>query len=100
MVVLLAGGIIEVGEVHMAYLFPPDVEKLVEAQMAGGGYASEDDVLREALKVLEQIVHFRPNPNARAINSLDDLRHEVQRGLDELERGEGLDADQVFDEQL
>lgn len=84
----------------MTYPFPPDVEKLVRAQMAGGGYSSEDDVLRDALKALEEIVIFRPNPNARSISSLDELRREVHRGLDELERGEGLDADEVFDELL
>ncbi len=36
----------------MAYQFPPDVEKLVHQQMEKGQYASEDDVLREALKRL------------------------------------------------
>jgi len=91
---------LELGATAMTYQFPPDLDKLVKAQLAFGGYKSEDDVLRDALKALEEIVYFRPNPNARAINSRDDLRHEVQRGLDELERGEGLDAEQVFDELL
>ncbi len=38
----------------MSYAFPPDVAKLVQEQMALGGYASEDDVLRVALTVLGQ----------------------------------------------
>ena len=36
----------------MAYQFPPDVEQLVREQMAHGGYASEDDLLRDALCML------------------------------------------------
>lgn len=41
----------------MAYQLPPDVEKLVRDQMAAGGYASEDEVLRDALKALGEFVH-------------------------------------------
>ena len=36
----------------MAYQFPPDVEQLVTQRMAAGGYATEDDVLRDALRAL------------------------------------------------
>ena len=38
----------------MAYQFPPDVEQLVTQRMASGDYASEDDVLRDALKALAE----------------------------------------------
>ncbi len=38
----------------MAYQFPPDVEELVRRQMQSGEFASEEEVLREALRVLEQ----------------------------------------------
>lgn len=41
----------------MAYQFPPDVEKLVRDHMATGGYASEDEVLREALHAFGEFVH-------------------------------------------
>ncbi len=41
----------------MAYQFPPDVEKLVREHMAAGGYASEDEVLRDALQALGEFVH-------------------------------------------
>jgi len=43
----------------MAYQFPPNVEKLVKEQMAVGGYASEDDLLRDALDALQQFAHSR-----------------------------------------
>jgi Arc/MetJ-type ribon-helix-helix transcriptional regulator len=39
----------------MAYQFPPDVERLVKEQMAGSAYDSEDEVLRDALRVLREL---------------------------------------------
>lgn len=38
----------------MGYQFPPDVEELVNRRMASGGYATEDDVLRDALHALAE----------------------------------------------
>jgi putative addiction module CopG family antidote len=38
----------------MAYQFPPDVEQLLRDRMASGNYASEDEVLREALQALAE----------------------------------------------
>ena len=38
----------------MTYAFPPDVEELVAGRMAAGGYATEDDVLRDALRALAE----------------------------------------------
>lgn len=43
----------------MVYHFPPDVEKLVREQMAIRGYASEDELLRDALEVLGQFACTR-----------------------------------------
>lgn len=84
----------------MPYQFPPDVERLVKDHLAQGGYTSEDDVLRDALRALEEISYFRPDPNAGRISSFEALRHEVGRGLEELDRGEGRDSDEVFAELL
>jgi Arc/MetJ-type ribon-helix-helix transcriptional regulator len=83
----------------MAYQFPPDVDQLLKERMATGGYTSEDDVLRDALRALEEMTYFRPRPNAAKL-SFEQLRSEVRRGLDQLDRGEGRDADEVFDELL
>ncbi|MBS0207720.1 MAG: hypothetical protein JSS27_02080 [Planctomycetes bacterium] len=41
----------------MSYQFPPDLEKLVQDRMAAGGYASEDEVLRDALRALGAFDH-------------------------------------------
>ncbi|MBY0587181.1 hypothetical protein K2X85_08395 [bacterium] len=38
----------------MAYQFPPDVEELVRKQMQSGEFASEDDLIREALRTLDR----------------------------------------------
>ena len=66
----------------MAYQFPPDVEKLVREQMVAGDYGSEDDLLRDALKTLEEhrqmIVYDDPAVLAG-----------VQQGLDEMQQGQG-----------
>ncbi len=43
----------------MTYQLPPDVAQLVRAHMATGVYASEDDVLRDALHALGEFVHDR-----------------------------------------
>ena len=37
----------------MAYQFPPDLEVEVNERMKSGQYATEDDLLREALSVLK-----------------------------------------------
>jgi len=39
----------------MAYQFPPDVEELVRKQMQSGAFASEDDLLREALRTFNHV---------------------------------------------
>jgi len=38
----------------MSYQFPPDLQKLLHEQMTSGAYGSEDEVLREALKALQE----------------------------------------------
>ncbi|HEY5316142.1 MAG TPA: type II toxin-antitoxin system ParD family antitoxin [Pirellulales bacterium] len=38
----------------MSYAFPPDLHQLVEARLASGLYATEDEVLRDALRALAE----------------------------------------------
>ena len=38
----------------MGYSFPPDIQQAVGARMASGQYTSEDDLLRDALRALEE----------------------------------------------
>jgi putative addiction module CopG family antidote len=41
----------------MPYAFPPDLQALVGEQMASGKYASEDELLRTALRALLEEEH-------------------------------------------
>lgn len=67
----------------MAIEITPEVESLVHGIYAGGQYASETDVIAAALQLLQQ---------------REQLRRDLQRGCDELDRGERFEADDVFAE--
>jgi Arc/MetJ-type ribon-helix-helix transcriptional regulator len=68
----------------MAYQFPQDVQQSLTAWVASGKYASEDDVLRDAL---------------RALTDEQDDDNAVQEALAELEHGDvGVPLCQAFDE--
>jgi Arc/MetJ-type ribon-helix-helix transcriptional regulator len=67
----------------MAYAFPPEVKRLVDQRMATGKYASEDDLLRDALEALSE--------------ESDELAA-IQAGIDELDAGDpGAPLAEVFD---
>jgi Arc/MetJ-type ribon-helix-helix transcriptional regulator len=50
----LANVVCNGGECAVTYQFPADVEQLIKQRMALGIYASEDELLRDALGALEQ----------------------------------------------
>jgi antitoxin ParD1/3/4 len=56
-----------------------DGERLVRSLVQGGGYASEEEVIGEALKLLQE-----RDERAR----LDDLRREIAVGIEQADRGE------------
>jgi Arc/MetJ-type ribon-helix-helix transcriptional regulator len=56
----------------MAYQLPPDLEQMIRDQMRGGGYASEEELLRDAFAAL------------RARN--DDLAA-IEQGLEDMQAG-------------
>jgi len=93
------GGILEL-EAPMSYQFPPDVDRLVKSQMASGDYASEDEVLRAALRALTHSGSPTAAPQVGQISSLAELREEVRRGLEQIDRGESHDAGVVFEDLL
>ena len=61
---------------------PPDLTRFVEERVEAGDYASAEDVLREGVKLLK----FEREAK------LERLRAAIQIGLDELDRGEGVDV--------
>jgi Arc/MetJ-type ribon-helix-helix transcriptional regulator len=67
----------------MTYHFPADVEERVQARMATGRYASEDEVLRDALDTLDTV-----EADAR----------EVQVAIDAVNEGDApMPLNQAFD---
>jgi antitoxin ParD1/3/4 len=71
----------------------PELEHLVQDKVASGLYASESEVVREALRLLK-------NRDELKLLAVEDLRREIQRGLDQLDRGESvpLDAERIKSE--
>lgn len=67
----------------------PELENFVQARVSTGRYTSASEVVREALRLLEE------REKARAIE-LGEFRLEVDRRLASLDRGEGLDGETVF----
>lgn len=64
----------------------PELERLIHDKVATGLYASQDEVIREALRLLRDRDELR-------LLAVDDLRREVQKGLDQLDRGESVVLD-------
>lgn len=84
----------------MAYEIPPDVARLIQDWIVRGGYESQDEVLRDALRALEEMSYIRPEPIAGHITSVEQLRSEIAQGLEQLDRGEGRDSEVVLSEVL
>jgi len=67
----------------MTVQITPECEQFVQQLVAQGAYSSNAAVVDEALRLLKH---------------RDELRAEIRRGLDELDRGERIPADVVFGE--
>ncbi len=61
----------------------PELEEKVHIIFSSGNYRTEHQVLDEALKLLEQ---------------RDQLRRKLQVGVEQLDRGERINGDEVFSE--
>ncbi len=66
-----------------------ELEQLVNQKVKTGRYLSASEVVREALRLLEERDRIKEL-------RLQDLRAEIGKGLDQLDRGESLDGRQVF----
>jgi len=67
----------------------PELEQLIHKKVESGLYLSASEVVREALRLLEE----RDRVNAM---KLEELRKEIQIGLDQADRGELLDGPEIF----
>ena len=69
----------------------PELENLIAQKVRAGMYNSASEVIRAGLRLLqehEEVKYF----------SLEDLRYEVKKGLEQIKRGEIVDGDEVFRE--
>jgi antitoxin ParD1/3/4 len=64
----------------------PELERLVQNKVQSGRYNSASEVVREALRLMEQ------KDELRSIQ-LQELRSRVDKGLAQAERGEGADGE-------
>ena len=68
-----------------------EFEEYVKSKVNSGDYASASEVVREGLRLLKEkdmILEAR----------LQALKDEIQIGIDQLERGEGIDGETAMDE--
>ena len=67
----------------------PELENFVQTKVTSGRYTSASEVVREALRLLEE------HDKARAAQ-LQEFRSEMDRRLASLDRGEGVDGEILF----
>jgi antitoxin ParD1/3/4 len=67
----------------MSLQIPPEIEEMVQSIFSSGQYESESDVIREALGLLRR---------------RDLMRRDINEGIAEIDRGERIGADEVFQE--
>jgi|tagenome__1003787_1003787.scaffolds.fasta_scaffold16917670_2 antitoxin ParD1/3/4 len=65
----------------------PEMEALIQRQLASGAFASPEEVIQRALEFL--------SVEDWLIENRDDLSAKIQEGWDEATRGELIEADQV-----
>lgn len=71
----------------MPIALKPEIEKRIQEKVSSGAYPSPDAVIQAGLSLLDQ-----------RDRALAELRADLQIGIDQLDRGEGLEADAVFAE--
>ena len=69
----------------------PHLDRLVQKKIASGRYQSASEVVREGLRLLEQRDEDREQ-------SLSRLRHDIEVGWQQSEKGEVVDGPGVFAE--
>ncbi|NET17275.1 MAG: type II toxin-antitoxin system ParD family antitoxin [Okeania sp. SIO1H6] len=73
----------------MDIILKPEQEKLIQAKVNSGKYTTVDEVITEALKLLdERDKHYQ--------NWVEDTRRKVAVGLAQLDRGEGIEVQTVI----
>lgn len=68
----------------------PELEQLIEERVKSGLYNSASEVVREALRLLMERDQIRQA-------KLDQLRHEIQIGIDAADRGELVTLEEAME---
>ncbi|BAY28752.1 hypothetical protein NIES2107_05840 [Nostoc carneum NIES-2107] len=63
----------------------PEYEQFIQAQIASGQFDSVDEVMNEAIKLLEI-----------QVNRLEQLRHKIALGTEQIANGQVTDGEIVF----
>jgi antitoxin ParD1/3/4 len=66
----------------------PELEELIAEKVQSGRYTSASEVVREALRLFEEQDQLRQR-------RLAEIGRKIDRGLAQLDRGEGIPADQA-----
>ena len=69
----------------------PEFQQFIEGQLALGAYATPSEVVGDALRLLQ--LHDRERETL-----VSNLRQKIAVGVGQLDRGETVGADEVFDE--
>ena len=67
----------------------PDLSRFVESRLRSGKYQSASELVREALRLLEGRDQATPA-------NIEALKQEIEVGLAQLRRGEGVDGEDFF----
>ena len=73
----------------MSLNIPPEFERAVLERVQSGAYESTDDVLKACLEALAMLEAELAEDHAW-------LKREIQAGIDQLDRGEGIPGDQAL----
>ena len=71
----------------------PELDKTIGELIVSGGYHSRQKVIREAVELLK-------SREAARLENLERLKRDIQAGIDQLNRGDFYDAEEVFEELL
>lgn len=66
-----------------------ELSRFVENRLRSGKYQTASEVVREALRLLE-------GRDQAPVASVEELKHEIEVGLAQLRRGEGVDGETFF----
>lgn len=84
-------GIIPSRSLVMNVSLTPELEQFVQEKVKSGRYLSASEVVREALRLLEDRDRIQQI-------KLETLRKEIRVGIEQIERGDVVDGEAVFAE--